>query len=170
MSAAIIQLDPIAFLTDYAKMLLLEDRRAPILGGAGLSAFAEGAVLNHLTKQAAYTPAGGFLALCTTTPTVASTGTTIVEAAYTGYARITASGSGIWGAATGSNPASATNSAGVITFAACTGSTSTVQSWAFCDAITVGNVLFWGTCASTVVSATQTPATVATSGLVFQLT
>jgi len=162
----VIQADPVAHLTDYGRWLLGQGN-PPMQGGAGMSAFLEGASLNHFTKQAAYTPAGGFLALCTTTPTVASTGTTIVEAAYTGYARQTTSA--LWGAATGSNPASSSNS-GAITFAACTASTSTVQSWAFCDAVTVGNALFWGTCPSTVISATQTPATVAIAGLVFQMT
>lgn len=105
-----------------------------------------------------------FLALCTTVPTDASTGSTIVEATYTGYARKSVAAADMSAAASGSK----TNSA-AITFAACTASSSTIIGWALCDAATVGNVLCWGTCTSTVISTTQTPATVAIGGLVVTL-
>lgn len=105
-----------------------------------------------------------YLALCTTVPTDASTGTTIVEANYTGYARKPVAASDMSAAASGSK----TNSA-AITFAACTALTSTVIGWALCDASTVGNVICWGTATSTVISATQTPATIASGGLVVSL-
>lgn len=105
-----------------------------------------------------------YLALCTTVPTDASTGSTIVEASYTGYARKSIAAADMSAAASGSK----TNS-NAITFAACTAGTSTVIGWAICDASTVGNVLVWGTCTSTVISTTQTPATVAIGGLVVTL-
>jgi len=104
-----------------------------------------------------------FLALCTAVPTDASTGTTITEAAYTGYARKGVAAAD-WAAAVAGTPGSIANGA-IITFAACTAGTSTVIGWALCDALTVGNVIMWGTCASTVISSTQTPATVAVSAL-----
>lgn len=105
-----------------------------------------------------------YLALCTTVPTDASTGTTIVEATYTGYARKSVAAADMSAAASGSK----TNS-NAITFAACTASSSTITGWALCDAATVGNVLCWGTATSTVISTTQTPATIAVGGLVVTL-
>lgn len=105
-----------------------------------------------------------YLALCTTVPTDASTGSTIVEAAYTGYARKSVAAADMSAAASGSK-----TNGNAITFAACTGSSSTVIGWAICDAATVGNVLVWGTCTSTVISTTQTPATIAVGGLVVTL-
>lgn len=105
-----------------------------------------------------------YLALCTTVPTDASTGSTIVEANYTGYARKSIAAADMSAAAAGSK-----TNANAITFAACTAGTSTVIGWALCDAATAGNVLCWGTCTSTVISSTQTPATVAVGALVVTL-
>lgn len=68
----------------------------PLGGGAGqFSSFAEQAVLNHLTGQdnAAWPSLNSqFLAACTVVPTSSSTGSTITEAGYTGYARLNISG------------------------------------------------------------------------------
>jgi hypothetical protein len=100
-----------------------------------------------------------YLALCTVVPTDSSTGSTITEASYTGYARKSVAGSD-WALAVEGSPSTIAN-ANVLTFAACTGGTSTVLGWALCDALTAGNVIMWGTCTSTVISTTQTPATVA---------
>lgn len=173
----IIRLNPVAHLTEYGQRLLRRNGYPPIAGGVGLSAFSEGATLNHLVKEAVYTPAGGYLALCSTTPTVTSTGTTIIEptagtwGTFPAYARPTCSGSGFWGAASGSNPASATNSNGTITYVAFGGGSGfSANSWAYCDAVTAGQVIFWGTCPLTVISATQTPAMVVLSALTFQMT
>lgn len=105
-----------------------------------------------------------YLALCTTVPTDSSTGSSIVEANYTGYARKSIADTDMSAAASGSK----TNS-NAITFAACTSGSSTVIGWALCDASSAGNVLCWGTATSTVISTTQTPATVAVGGLVVTL-
>ncbi len=105
-----------------------------------------------------------FLALCTVVPTDSSTGTTITEANYTGYARKSIAAADMGAAAAGSK----TNTS-AITFAPCTALSSTIVGWALCDALTLGNVLCWGTATSTVISATQTPATVAIGGLVVNL-
>lgn len=131
---------------------------------ASFSDYLENKLLDHIFNDAAYTAPSTYLALCTTVPTDASTGSTIVEANYTGYARVQINASDMSAAASGSK----TNSA-AITFAACTSGSSTIIGWAICDASTVGNMLVWGTCTSTVVSTTQTPATIAIGGLVVTL-
>lgn len=136
---------------------------------SGFSQYVESHVVDHTNGKTAWTmPSANYLALCTTVPTSTSTGTTIVEANYTGYARaqITA---GNWVAATAATPSVGTTSI-AITFAACTAGTSTIIGFAICDALTVGNMLWWGTLTSTVISTTQTPATVAIGALSVQLT
>jgi hypothetical protein len=166
-----------AHLTDYGWDWLrgeIRSQRArwendlpPIAGGSGqMSSWAEQAVLNHLTGQdnaswANLSPV--YLALCTVVPTSSSTGSTITEATYTTYARTSMSNTA-WNAASGTAPASATN-AGTVTCPACTASTSTIIAMAICTALTVGNVIFWMSCASTVISTTQTPPTVAAAGI-----
>jgi hypothetical protein len=108
-----------------------------------------------------------YLALCTTEPTDSSTGSTIVEANYTGYARKAVAAADM-SAASGTNPAQKTNS-GAITFDACTAGSSVIVGWALCDASSAGNVLCWGSATSTTISTTQTPATVGVGGLVVTL-
>jgi hypothetical protein len=107
-----------------------------------------------------------YLALCTVVPDDTKTGATITEANYTGYARAQVTAAAMNAAAAGSK-----SNGTAITFAACTGGSSTVIGWALCDAsgVSTGNVLAWGTCTSTVISTTQTPATVAIGGLVVTL-
>lgn len=131
---------------------------------ASFSDYLENKVLDHIFNDGAYTAPSPYLALCTTVPTDASTGSNIVEANYTGYARLAIAASDMSAAASGSK----TNSA-ALTFAACTSGSSTIIGWAICDAATVGNVLCWGTATSTVISTTQTPATIAIGGLVVTL-
>jgi hypothetical protein len=105
-----------------------------------------------------------YIALCTVVPTDSSTGTSITEANYTTYARISVSAASMSAASAGSK----TNSSGY-TGAACTAGSSTIIGWALCDALTVGNMLCWGTTTSTVISTTQTPPTIAVGGLVVTL-
>jgi hypothetical protein len=130
---------------------------------ASFSDYLELKVLDHIFNDGTFTvPSTVALALCTTVPTDVSTGANIVEATYTGYGRLAIAASDMSAAAAGSK----TNSA-VLTFAACTGSSSTIIAWATCDSSTTGagNMLCWGTATSTVISTTQTPATIAASGL-----
>jgi hypothetical protein len=133
------------------------------------SEYCASAVLGHVVGKTAFTEPTTYLALCTTLPTSASTGSTIVEATYTGYARIATSGD--WGSPTSATPCTIFNSS-AITFAACTGSTSTIVGFALVDNSTTGagNVLAWGSCSSTVISTTQTPATFAINALELTLT
>ena len=132
-----------------------------------LSQYAETAVLGHVVGKTSFTMPTTWLALCTVTPTAASTGATITEAAYTGYARLATAGD--WGTPTAGAPSTIFNSS-AMTFAACTASTSTIIGAALLDSSTIGagNMIAWGSVASTVVSATQTPATFAINA--FELT
>lgn len=129
---------------------------------ASKSDYLENKILDHNLGKSSFTmPTNVYLALCTEAPTDAKTGTTIVEAGYTGYARKQVKAENLNAAASGQS----TNSA-ELQFAACTASSSTIVGWALCDASTVGNMLYWGTATSTVISTTQTPATIAVGGLV----
>jgi hypothetical protein len=164
-----IKFDRKAHVTRFGQRFLLRNRLAqgdipPIAGGASFSDAYEAKVLEHIagkTTLTLVTPI--FLALTTVVPTDSSTGTTITEATYTGYARKEVKAAD-WAAASGTSPTAIKNSKELV-FAACTGSTSTIIGWALCDASTVGNVIMWGTCSSTVISTTQTPATVAVEAL-----
>ena len=129
---------------------------------ASKSDYLELKVLDHCMSDGAFTePANIYMALCTAVPTDASTGTTIVEADYTGYARKEVLATDLSAAASGSK----TNS-GAITFAACSAGASTIIGFAICDALTVGEVIYWGTTTSKVIDVNNTPATVAVGGLV----
>jgi hypothetical protein len=128
------------------------------------SNYLENKVLDHFDGKAStalVTPI--YLALCTVVPTDASTGATLTEASYTGYARKSVPASAHNTAASGQ----VTNSE-AITFANCTAGSSTIIAWALCDSATkgAGNILWWGTCTSTAISTTQTPATIVVGGLV----
>lgn len=134
---------------------------------ASFSDYAENKVLDHVLGKTSFTmPTTVALALCTVVPTDASTGATITEANYTGYARKVIAAADLNAASSGSS-----SNANAITFAACTGGSSTIIGWAIVDNSTTGagNVLVWGTCTSTVISTTQTPATIAVGGLVVTL-
>lgn len=128
---------------------------------ASKSDYLENKILDHALGKTSFTmPSSVYLALCTVVPTDASTGSTITEANYTGYARKAVAGGDLNAAAAGVS----TNSA-AITFAACTVGTSTVIGFALCDALTGGNILYWGTTTSKVIDTLNTPATVAISAL-----
>lgn len=129
---------------------------------ASKSDYAENVVLDHALSDGVWTePANCYMALCTEVPTDASTGSTLVEANYTGYARKEILATDLSAAASGSK----TNS-GVITFAGCTAGASTIIGFALCDALTAGNAIYWGTTISKVIDVNNTPPTVAASGLV----
>jgi hypothetical protein len=136
----------------------------PDILAASKSNYLEDKNLDHNLGDGAFTmPTTVALALCTTVPTDASTGATLVEADYTGYAELAIAAADLSAASGGSK----TNSA-ALTFAACTSGSSTIIGWALKDGTSIGsgNVLYWGTATSTVISVTQTPPTVAIGGLV----
>jgi hypothetical protein len=117
--------------------------------------------LEHISGKKELTLPVMWLALLTVVPTNSNTGATITEATYTGYARREVPASFLNSAVAGT-PSSINNKEAFV-FAACTGSTSTIIAWAVCDSKETGkgNVIMWGTAASTVVSTTQTPASIA---------
>jgi hypothetical protein len=134
-------------------------------------------ILDHLNGKTSYTlVTPNYVALLTGTALQADTGVTItttnnVEANYTSYARLSLAASDYNAAAAGAHPPNATMTMPVAqkTWPACTGSTSTVTNWCIVlgTAVTRGNagdVTFFGTCTSTVISTTQTPPTVAAGG------
>lgn len=106
-------------------------------------------------------PANIYMALCTAIPTDASTGSSITEANYTGYARKEILATDLSAASGGSK----TNSA-AITFAACTAGSSTITGFAIVDASSAGNIIYWGTTTSKVIDTSNTPPTIAIGGLV----
>jgi hypothetical protein len=103
---------------------------------------AENKILDHVVGGSDYArPATLHLALLTTAPTDASTGSTIVEANYTGYQRkaVTNNSTNFPAASNG------LKSNGVeIVFDECTAGSSTVSHFAICDASSAGNVIAWG--------------------------
>lgn len=136
------------------------------LRAASKSDYLEGKDVAHNMGKTSFTmPATVGLALLTATPTDASTGATITEASYTGYARKQVKAENLT-EPTGTSPTKITNSA-ELTFAACTAGSSTVTAWALLDSTTTGagNVLYWGTATSTVISTTQTPPSIAVGAL-----
>lgn len=106
-----------------------------------LSDYAAAAILNSLHGKSSNFGALAsvptiYLALCTAAPTPASTGTTITEATYIGYARVATAASD-WGSASGRITANAVAK----NFATATAGSSTVTHIARCDALTVGNLI-----------------------------
>ncbi len=110
----------------------------------GASDYCEEAILNALFgKTSAFGTLSSrptiYVALLTAAPSDTSTGSTITEANYTGYARV-ATAPTDWNAwvndkITNANP---------ITFPEATGGSSTITHFALVDASSGGNVLFYG--------------------------
>ena len=114
---------------------------------ANLSDYLEAELIKHVFRTGTFTkPSTIYIALCTTAPTDASTGSTIVEPSGGSYARIQVGpADGSWSAP---GAGGLTDNVGVIQFATATGSWGTVTHVAVCDAVTGGNVLFHGVLAS----------------------
>jgi hypothetical protein len=111
-----------------------------------MSNYLESALIGHLFRGVTFSkPTVLALALCTVTPTDASTGATIVEVPNAfGYARKTFNPSTFnWGEPIADNGSTRNNS--VIAFPVASGSWGTVTSVAICDSATwgEGNVLFY---------------------------
>lgn len=133
----------------------------------GKSHYCQNAILEHILSKNAFTmPANVYMALCTVAPTEDDTGTSITEANYTGYARKEILATDLGNAANGI----ITNSGAAIVFADCTAGSSTIVGFAICDALTAGNMLYYGTTTSKTIDTNNTPATVAISGLSIQET
>ena len=136
----------------------------------GLSQYVMHLAMDHLVGKTSFTmPATIAMALCTANPASTSTGASQAEATYTGYGRQTLAGAAFV-AATTATPSVSTN-ASTITFGNCTALTNTLLGFTLCDSATTGagNVIWFGALASTVISTTQTPPTVAASALSLSL-
>lgn len=162
-------------LSDYGRELFEEEtdllpaaRFIQSLTNASWSDYAEGKILEHFMPKASYTFLSTlWVALCTVTPTDASTGVSITEAGYTGYARKSFTATAL-GAATGTSPTEIKNSGEALTFAECTASSSTIIGFCVVDKSvkSEGNSIGWGTVTSMVISTSATPASIATNSLV----
>ena len=104
----------------------------------------EQALLNHFLTDGAYTPpATMYIALSSTTPTDA--GGNVTEPSGGSYARV-ATAAADWGAASGTAPATKSNTTAK-TFAQATAdwaSGANMTHFVLYDALTVGNPLAWG--------------------------
>lgn len=129
----------------------------PIGGGSQFSDAYEIIIVDAWNQKSSITAAAPWhMALVETTAiTDADTGSTLDEPEYTGYARKTVAAADM---NAGAGTSGAVTNANAIQFAACTAGTDTIIGFANCVALTVGVMRSYGTCSSTVVSTTQTPA------------
>lgn len=153
-----------------AKPTLLERIGISLMSGYSRAAAAGGLSWSWGKAETLFKkPAKVFLALCTVVPTSSSTGTSITEATgATGYARKEVPVASIAEAVEGATSTIETNAE--LVFAAITAGSATVIAWALVDALTVGNIVMWGTATSTVISSTQTPPTIAAKALKGEVT
>lgn len=111
---------------------------------AGFVDTIEQAILNHVFTDPAWTPAATlYIGLSTTTPTEA--GGNFTEPSTGSYARVSTTAAD-WSAATGTAPATKTNTA-VKTFPTATADWSAganMTHFGIFDASTAGNLLLWG--------------------------
>src|SRR5580765_5155201 len=130
---------------------------------AGMSNAVALKVLELLVGKTAYTVTSPlYLALTTATILETDTAGSLTEAAYTGYARKSVAGTD-WAAASAAQIANAN----AITFAACTGGTSTLLGFALVTSASgAGDIQAFGTLPSLVVSVTQTPVSFSSGALV----
>jgi hypothetical protein len=171
-----------ATLTDIASVAIIEHWESPRIQrqldlegipqniANGISQYAMPKLLDHLNGKTSFTmPVTVAMALCTAAPASTSTGASQSETAYTGYGRQTLAGAAFV-AATAATPSVSLNS-GTITFANCTGTGSTLLGFTLDDSASTGagNMLWFGSLTSTVISTTQTPPTVAASALSLSL-
>lgn len=105
-----------------------------------------------------------YMALSLIAFTDADTGTTADDAShvptYTGWARKSVATADL-----GTSSAGSRSNANAIIWAGATAGSSTVQGFARCTTLTGGRIIRYGTCASTTISATQTPAQFAAGAL-----
>jgi hypothetical protein len=118
---------------------------------ANMSNFLENKLVDFLLRGQAYTPpATLYLALCTSTPTDASTGSTISEVSGGDYTRKSiTSDTTNWLSTQGDTASASTGTSGTtsngnsVSWTNVTWS-ATINSVALVDASSAGNVLFWG--------------------------
>lgn len=110
---------------------------------AGFTDAQEAAILNLFLRADAWTLAGLYVGLSTTTPTEAAGSFT--EPVGNGYARVSKPRAGTdWAASSGTAPAVASNATAVTFPAASGGSWGTVTHFGLFSASTAGTLYFWG--------------------------
>lgn len=136
--------------------------RLPMAGGAGWTDTYENYILDHENQKTSLatndTITGTwYMALVIVALTDTDTGTTAGDGTrgptYTGYARKSVAAADMAAAAAGSS-----SNSNAIIFAACTSGSSAIVGFGNCAASTAGLLKKYGTCTSTTVSTTQTPA------------
>lgn len=126
----------------------------------------EQALLDAIFTDPAYAPPSTrYVALSTTTPTEAAGNFT--EPSGNAYARV-ATVAGDWGAASGTAPATKSNTA-VITFTTASGSWGTVTHFGLYDALSTGTVKWWGALGTSKTVGNGDTASFAAAALVFQM-
>lgn len=122
---------------------------------AGFIDTLEQAILDHVLNDGSYSPpANWYIALSTTTPT--ETGSNFTEPSGNNYSRVSTAAAD-WAAASGTAPASKSNSA-AITFPTASGSWGTITHFGLFIASSGGTVQIWGAlAASKAVASTDTP-------------
>jgi len=107
---------------------------------SAISDYLEDALINHIFRNTDFTrPANIYVAAFTVAPSDAGGGTEVTGGAYARQAVATGASSG-WTASSGGN----TDNNAVITYPTATANWGTVVAIGLFDALTVGNMLFWG--------------------------
>lgn len=141
-----------------------------VTNGVGQATMAK--IVDHVNGKTTFTlPAATAAALATSAPASTTTGATLAETTYTNYTRVTLTQATWSNAATAATPSVATNN-GAITWPNCGVTGATLLGFMILDSATVGAGanLWYGTLASTVISSTQTPPTIATTAMSLSMT
>lgn len=139
---------PVTWDTDLEAWVRLDPRKLPV--GFGDSNFLELELLDHVLGNAAYSaPATVYIALYTTDPTDADTGTEVSTGDWSNYARVAVTNNATnWPAASGTSPATKSNGT-IIDFGTATIVTPpTVTHVGIRDAASGGNLLKHGALAT----------------------
>lgn len=143
---------------------------------ANMSNYLENKLVDFLFRGGAYTPPSTlYFALCTATPTDASTGSTITEVTGGNYARqsLTAT-TGNWYSTQGDSTGTSSGTNGTTSNSTSIAWNSvswsgTVSAVAICDASTAGNVLFYSALTNSKTLVSGDSISFAVSGLTIQL-
>jgi hypothetical protein len=136
---------------------------------SGITQFATNLLLNRLLRGVAGSfPATVYIGLFTVTPTDAGGGTEVTTSLITNYARqpITV-GTGVFSAASSGS----TSNSNLIDFGTSSGGTGAAcTQWGMFDAVTTGNLLFWGDLTTPQTVSNGNPYNFAIGALVIALT
>jgi hypothetical protein len=113
---------------------------------SGMSDYLEGKLIDHIFRTASYTkPTGLWVGLFTAAPTDAGGGTEVTGGNYS-RAVVGAPADATWAAPSGNN--GTTNNSNIVTFPVPNASWGLITHWAIFDALSGGNILFYGALAA----------------------